>query len=91
MVGVEFGKYNGPSDAERKSINAFADTLDPKSWAHIPLVVLVDDIDFAASNFETFLWVTFTRSNPVMTFTALARGMRLSTGPQTDPSSLMLV
>ena len=64
VVGVEFGKYNGSSDAERKIINAFADTLDPKSWANIPLVVLVDDIDFAASNFETFLWVTFTRSNP---------------------------
>ena len=30
----------------------------------ISLVVLVDDVDFVQKDFETFLWVTFTRSNP---------------------------
>ncbi len=29
-----------------------------------PLVVVVDDSQFAAQNLENFLWVTFTRSNP---------------------------
>jgi 4-hydroxy-3-polyprenylbenzoate decarboxylase len=29
-----------------------------------PLVVLVDDSEFAASSLRNFLWVTFTRSNP---------------------------
>jgi 4-hydroxy-3-polyprenylbenzoate decarboxylase len=29
-----------------------------------PLVVLVDDSDFAAGSLSNFLWVTFTRSNP---------------------------
>jgi 4-hydroxy-3-polyprenylbenzoate decarboxylase len=29
-----------------------------------PLVVVVDDADFAAASLENFLWVTFTRSNP---------------------------
>ncbi|MFO0918403.1 MAG: UbiD family decarboxylase [Planctomycetaceae bacterium] len=29
-----------------------------------PLVVLVDDSDFAARSLNNFLWVTFTRSNP---------------------------
>ncbi|MFM8498110.1 MAG: UbiD family decarboxylase [Planctomycetia bacterium] len=29
-----------------------------------PLVVIVDDADFAAASLENFLWVTFTRSNP---------------------------
>ncbi len=38
----------GASDA----INAF------------PLIVLVDDAEFAARNLSNFLWVTFTRSNP---------------------------
>jgi len=32
-----------------------------RSW---PLVVVVDDADFAAAALENFLWVTFTRSNP---------------------------
>jgi 4-hydroxy-3-polyprenylbenzoate decarboxylase len=30
----------------------------------IPLVVLVDDAEFAAASAPNFLWVTFTRSNP---------------------------
>jgi len=30
----------------------------------VPLVVIVDDADFAAASLENFLWVTFTRSNP---------------------------
>jgi len=29
-----------------------------------PLIVIVDDSDFAAASLENFLWVTFTRSNP---------------------------
>jgi 4-hydroxy-3-polyprenylbenzoate decarboxylase len=29
-----------------------------------PLIVIVDDSDFAARNLRNFLWVTFTRSNP---------------------------
>jgi 4-hydroxy-3-polyprenylbenzoate decarboxylase len=29
-----------------------------------PLVVVVDDADFAARSLENLLWVTFTRSNP---------------------------
>lgn len=30
----------------------------------IPLIILVDDSDFAARNLNNFLWVTFTRANP---------------------------
>jgi 4-hydroxy-3-polyprenylbenzoate decarboxylase len=29
-----------------------------------PLIVIVDDADFAARSLGDFLWVTFTRSNP---------------------------
>lgn len=32
-----------------------------RAW---PLLVVVDDADFAAASLENFLWVTFTRSNP---------------------------
>ena len=32
--------------------------------AEFPLVILVDDSDFAARTLANFLWVTFTRANP---------------------------
>ena len=33
-------------------------------FQHLPLVVVVDDAAAAAQDFNTFLWVTFSRSNP---------------------------
>jgi 4-hydroxy-3-polyprenylbenzoate decarboxylase len=39
--------------------------FDPwPDWPGFPLVVVVDDSDFAARNLSNFLWVTFTRANP---------------------------
>ena len=35
-----------------------------ESLAGFPLIVLVDDSDFAARTLNNWLWVTFTRSNP---------------------------
>ena len=37
-----------------------------------PLVVLVDDSDFAAHSLRNFLWVTFTRSNPASDIDGIA-------------------
>ncbi|MEN9610667.1 MAG: UbiD family decarboxylase [Bacteroidota bacterium] len=31
---------------------------------HIPLILMVDDSDFAAATLQNFVWVTFTRANP---------------------------
>jgi len=36
----------------------------PDLFTGLPLLVLVDDSDFAARTLNNFLWVTFTRSNP---------------------------
>ncbi len=36
----------------------------PNPLGDFPLVVLVDDSDFAARSLRNFLWMTFTRSNP---------------------------
>jgi 4-hydroxy-3-polyprenylbenzoate decarboxylase len=41
--------------------NAYYDTDVINTF---PLIVLVDDAEFAARNLNNFLWVTFTRSNP---------------------------
>lgn len=51
-----FCEAYGPSDA----INAF------------PLLVLVDDAEFAARTLNNFLWVTFTRSNPAVDIAGIA-------------------
>lgn len=37
---------------------------DLNPWEQLPLIVVVDDSDFAARDLNNFLWVTFTRSNP---------------------------
>jgi 4-hydroxy-3-polyprenylbenzoate decarboxylase len=47
-------------DIER-FVSAIAPEHPLRDW---PLVVVVDDADFAATSLENFLWVTFTRSNP---------------------------
>jgi 4-hydroxy-3-polyprenylbenzoate decarboxylase len=43
-------------------LTAAIETRHPLS--EFPLIVVVDDADFAASSLENFLWLTFTRSNP---------------------------
>ena len=34
-----------------------------------PMVILCDDSEFMSATVNNFLWATFTRSNPSMTFT----------------------
>ncbi|NBV45092.1 MAG: UbiD family decarboxylase [Planctomycetia bacterium] len=41
-----------------------------------PLVVVVDDPDFAAASLDNFLWVTFTRSNPAADVHGVEAGVR---------------
>jgi 4-hydroxy-3-polyprenylbenzoate decarboxylase len=48
------------ADIER--LCAAIDPLHP--LRSFPLIVVVDDADFAAASLENLLWVTFTRSNP---------------------------
>jgi 4-hydroxy-3-polyprenylbenzoate decarboxylase len=46
-------------------LNHFCDSFQPtQAICRFPLIVLVDDSDFATRNLGNFLWVTFTRSNP---------------------------
>lgn len=54
----------GPAWAPR-DLEKFCRALRPdEPFNQIPLVVLVDDSEFASRNLNNFLWVTFTRSNP---------------------------
>lgn len=49
----------GPDSARFASSYKPSDTINT-----FPLIILVDDSDFAAASLDNLLWVTFTRSNP---------------------------
>lgn len=38
--------------------------LKTQNFSGLPLIIICDDADFLAADFNNFLWVTFTRSNP---------------------------
>lgn len=47
------------------AVEAFCDALEPKrSLSRFPLVVVVDDAEFTGRDWDNFLWVAFTRSDP---------------------------
>jgi 4-hydroxy-3-polyprenylbenzoate decarboxylase len=64
IMVVEGPTFSTPESAEAE-IRGLTEKL---SYFHsrneIPLVVIVDDSEFAARNIRNFLWTTFTRSNP---------------------------
>ncbi|MCG8585759.1 MAG: UbiD family decarboxylase [Pirellulales bacterium] len=61
VLAIDAPKYMLRPDAAGVFVSSF-DADHPIN--RYPLVVLVDDSEFAAANLGNFLWVTFTRSNP---------------------------
>jgi 4-hydroxy-3-polyprenylbenzoate decarboxylase len=59
VLAVTAPPFHGASDAER-----FCACYTDRDLVGFPLVVLVDDAEFAARSLQNWLWVTFTRSNP---------------------------
>jgi 4-hydroxy-3-polyprenylbenzoate decarboxylase len=63
-VLVVHGERYSDSRARSQLENA-CDTFEPPAGLQgFPLIVVVDDSDFAARTWDNFLWMTFTRSNP---------------------------
>jgi 4-hydroxy-3-polyprenylbenzoate decarboxylase len=61
VSGPRFPGY----DRVEAEMNRFTAALESSPGLEsLPLLVLVDDAEFAARNLRNFLWVTFTRSNP---------------------------
>lgn len=56
----------GPAfDKQENRMEALATDLEgAKALDGLPLIVVIDDSEFAAKDMDNFLWVTFTRSNP---------------------------
>jgi 4-hydroxy-3-polyprenylbenzoate decarboxylase len=67
VVCIEADRWNEADMAPRRGWQRECDLIDPRGplqrW---PLIVLVDDAEFAARSINNFVWVTFTRSNPAV-------------------------
>jgi 4-hydroxy-3-polyprenylbenzoate decarboxylase len=61
VKGPEFIDYEtAPTEVE-----AWGQAIEKQiSAEEFPLIILCDDPDFCAADFDNFLWLTFTRSNP---------------------------
>jgi 4-hydroxy-3-polyprenylbenzoate decarboxylase len=61
-----------PPDIERLC----AAIAPPEALAGLPLVLVVDDSDFAARHVNNWVWVAFTRSNPASDIHGVGEGVR---------------
>jgi len=60
LAGPKFTTY----DAAQEELNLLCDSLNQAPNEELPLVVVCDEPAFVAADFDNFLWVCFTRSNP---------------------------
>ena len=64
IIAVQAPRFSDRKVAEDQA-NAFCRYLKEAGFANgYPLLILVDDAEFAAAKLNNFLWTTFTRSNP---------------------------
>lgn len=63
ILAIQATCYHPGNDLARRFANFF---LAQDAINQFPLIVLVDDSEFAARHLNHFLWVTFTRSNPAV-------------------------
>ncbi len=59
ITGPKFNEKN-----KDKILSLLSASLEGQKLEEIPLFVVVDDSDFVSLNWNNFVWVTFTRTNP---------------------------
>jgi 4-hydroxy-3-polyprenylbenzoate decarboxylase len=65
VLAVEGPKYLSATGGADPAMPLFCQAVKGlESLDGFPLIVVVDDSEFAAASLENFLWTTFTRSNP---------------------------
>jgi 4-hydroxy-3-polyprenylbenzoate decarboxylase len=65
ILVVQGPKHNSGRDRQDRRLQSLAKQFgEAANLKGIPLVVVADDSRFTASNWENFLWVAFTRSDP---------------------------
>ncbi|MBK7007351.1 MAG: UbiD family decarboxylase [Saprospiraceae bacterium] len=63
VLALQLPTWKGYDDS-RMEITTLTDFLKQQNLSQFPLIVLCDDAHFLSSQFNNFLWVTFTRANP---------------------------
>lgn len=68
VLAVQAPKFTAITDGDLEpQLQRFCEYSSPEAPINrFPLIVLVDDSEFAARNLNNFLWTTFTRSNPAV-------------------------
>jgi 4-hydroxy-3-polyprenylbenzoate decarboxylase len=67
VLAVRAPAHVAGADGAAADLASFCASLSPNDpLCAFPMVVLVDDSEFAARNLDNFLWVAFTRSNPAL-------------------------
>jgi 4-hydroxy-3-polyprenylbenzoate decarboxylase len=66
VLAVQGPRYETHQGTEmERALRRFCEAYGPSDAINtFPLIVLVDDVEFAARTLNNFVWVTFTRSNP---------------------------
>lgn len=57
-------KHTQPRDTHDPRMEELCTALGQCDCSGFPLIIVADDADFTAANWDNFLWVTFTRSDP---------------------------
>ncbi len=78
VLAVRGPTYSAADTEAPPEVARLTDTLveQAASLAGFPLILLVDDSEFAARSLNNWLWVTFTRSNPAADVHGVGAGTR---------------
>ncbi len=67
ILVIQGPAWTGEEGGPDRAVDRFCQVLDRRDAINnFPLVVVVDQSEFAARSLDNFLWTTFTRSNPAM-------------------------
>jgi 4-hydroxy-3-polyprenylbenzoate decarboxylase len=65
VLAVQAPAYSADGEGIDPAVRRFCEEVGPGDLLEgFPLIILVDDSEFAARSLNNFLWVVFTRSNP---------------------------
>jgi 4-hydroxy-3-polyprenylbenzoate decarboxylase len=65
VLAIQGPKFRDSNEEVEPALRRLCESLSPTDEINaFPLIVIVDDSDFAARHLNNFVWMTFTRSNP---------------------------
>ena len=64
ICAVAGPRFTENYELAKNQVENLCSVIESSRWSTLPLVVLVDDVEFCVADWSNFLWLTFTRSNP---------------------------